>query len=91
MDKGDVVRAAAQTAIKSILKLCPAESVPLVFRQLEAIIDDGKWRSKVGALDGLKTFVTTARDAVALELGLILPFVERAMHDTKSEVTPPFR
>lgn len=87
MDKGDVVRSAASTAIKSILKLCPPESVPAVFRQLETILDSGKWRSKVGVLDGLKSFVTTARDAVALELGNVLPHVEKAMHDTKAEVS----
>jgi len=87
MDKGDVVRAAAQAALKAILKLCPPESTGIMFRHLEAILDSGKWRSKVGVLDHLKTFVTSARDEVAAELGAILPHVENAMHDTKSEVS----
>ncbi|KAG2015782.1 multidrug resistance protein 1 [Coprinopsis cinerea AmutBmut pab1-1] len=87
MDKGDVVRSAASAAIKSILKLCPPESVPVVFRQLETILDTAKWRSKVGVLDGLKSFVASSRDVVASELGKVLPHVEKAMHDTKSEVS----
>ena len=86
MDKGDVVRAAASAAIKTILKLCPPESVPVVFHHLEAILENGKWRSKVGALDGIKGFATSARDAVASEISEILPHIEKAMHDTKSEV-----
>lgn len=86
MDKGDVVRAAASAAIKAILKLCPPESVPVVFHHLEAILENGKWRSKLGALDGIKGFATSARDAVASELSEILPHIEKAMHDTKSEV-----
>lgn len=87
MDKGDVVRAAASAAIKTILKLCPPESVPVVFHHLEAILENGKWRSKVGALDGIKGFATSARDAVASEISEILPHIEKAMHDTKSEVS----
>lgn len=87
MDKGDVVRAAATSAVKSILKLFPAESTRIVYRALETILDTGKWRTKVGILDALKSFVTPARDAVAAELGAVLPKVEGAMHDTKQEVS----
>jgi elongation factor 3 len=86
MDKGEVVRAAATTAVKAILKLFPAESTPIVFRKLESILDNGKWRTKVGVLESFKPFVTSARDAVAAELGTTLPKVEAAMHDTKQEV-----
>jgi elongation factor 3 len=86
MDKGDVVRAAASSAIKAILKLFPPESVSVVFRNLETILDNGKWRSKVGVLDGIKLFVNSARDEVAAELATLLPHVENAMHDTKAEV-----
>lgn len=87
MDKGDVVRAAALSAIKSILKLFPPESTSIVFRTLEGILDNGKWRTKVGVLDAMKGFVNPARTYVADQLGETLPTIERAMHDTKQEVT----
>lgn len=87
MDKGDVVRAAATAAVKSILKLFPPESTHVVFDTLETILEAGKWRTKVGVLDAFKVFVSPARDAVAAELGDILPKVEHAMHDTKQEVS----
>jgi elongation factor 3 len=86
MDKGDVVRIAATAASKAILKLFPPESTRIVFRILEDILDKGKWKTKVGALDAMKSFVAPARDAVAAELGQILPKVESTMHDTKQEV-----
>lgn len=86
MDKGDVVRDAATAATKAILKLFPPESTRIVFRALEDVLEKGKWRTKVGALDAMKSFVNSARDAVAAELGSILPKVEHALHDTKSEV-----
>ena len=86
MDKGDVVRAAATSANKAILKLFPPEATPIVFRTLEDIVDKGKWRSKVGALDAMKSFVNSAKEFVAKELGNTIPKVEAAMHDTKSEV-----
>jgi len=87
MDKGEVVRIAATAAVKSILKLLPPESTRIVFRNLEEILDKGKWRTKVGVLDALKSFVNVARDAVATELGNVLPKVEAAMHDTKQEAS----
>ena len=86
MDKGDVVRIAATAATKSILKLFPPEATRVVFRALEDIMDKAKWRSKVGVLDAMKSFASTARDAVANELGTTIPKVEAAMHDTKAEV-----
>lgn len=87
MDKGDVVRQAASSAVKAILKLCPPESTHIMFQALESILENGKWRTKVGVLDSMKTFVNSARDAVATELGDVLPKVEAAMHDTKQEVS----
>ncbi|KAG6830458.1 hypothetical protein H0H92_000611 [Tricholoma furcatifolium] len=87
MDKGDVVRAAASSAVKAILKVFPPESTRIVFDTLVDILEAGKWRTKVGVLDALKTFVSPARDAVAAELGTLLPKVEHAMHDTKQEVS----
>jgi elongation factor 3 len=86
-DKGDVVRTAASAAVKAILKLCPPESTRIVFRSLEDILEKGKWQTKVGVLDALKSFVVHATDAVAAELGAVLPKVEAAMHDTKKEVS----
>ncbi|KAH8107919.1 P-loop containing nucleoside triphosphate hydrolase protein [Cristinia sonorae] len=87
MDKGDVVRDAASLATKAILKLFPPESARIVFRTLEDILEKGKWRTKVGVLDAMKSFVNSARDYVASDLGNILPKVEGALHDTKSEVS----
>lgn len=86
MDKGEVVRNAAAEAVKSILKLFPPESTGQVFRVLEDVVEKGKWKSKVGALDGMKSFVKTAKDNVADELGVTIPKVEIALHDTKQEV-----
>ncbi|KAH7929882.1 hypothetical protein BV22DRAFT_1001756 [Leucogyrophana mollusca] len=86
-DKGEVVRTASASATKAILQLFPPEATRTVFRTLEDILDKGKWQTKVGALDALKSFVASARDAVADELGHILPKVEAAMHDTKKEVS----
>ncbi|KAI0063687.1 hypothetical protein BV25DRAFT_1990651 [Artomyces pyxidatus] len=87
MDKGEVVRQAVSGATKAILKLFPAESIRVVFRVLEGIIENGKWRTKVAALDALKGFVNGAEAAVANELATTLPKVVGAMHDTKAEVS----
>ncbi|KAF8481490.1 P-loop containing nucleoside triphosphate hydrolase protein [Gautieria morchelliformis] len=87
MDKGEVVRNASVEAVKAILKLYPPESTGLVFRTLEGVVEKGKWKAKVGALDSLKMFVKTARENVANELGSTLPKVELALHDTKQEVS----
>lgn len=87
MDKGDVVRAAATSSVKAIVKLFPPESTRLIFRNLEEILDKAKWKGKVGILDAFKTFVPAAKTQVADQLGETLPKVEAAMHDTKSEVS----
>ncbi|KAF7428287.1 hypothetical protein PC9H_007508 [Pleurotus ostreatus] len=87
MDKGDVVRVAATSAVKAILKLCPPESTSLIFRTLENILATGKWKAKVGVLESFKIFVTSAPEQVGLELVNVLPKVEAAMHDTKQEVS----
>lgn len=86
MDKGEVVRIAASSATKVILKSFPPESTHIVFETLEDILEKGKWRTKVGALDAMRLFVASAKDAVSKELGEVLPKVEPAMHDTKQEV-----
>ena len=86
MDKGEVVRQAAAAATKAILKLFPPVSSRLVYKALEGVLENGKWRTKTGALDAMRTFVIGAEEAVAIELGMILPAVTAAMHDTKNEV-----
>jgi elongation factor 3 len=86
MDKGEVVRQAAAAATKAILKLFPPESFRLVYKTLEGVLESGKWRTKTGALDAMRMFVIGAEEAVATELGMILPAVTAAMHDTKNEV-----
>ncbi|THH07494.1 hypothetical protein EW145_g3336 [Phellinidium pouzarii] len=87
MDKGDVVRIAAVAATKTILRLFPPEATRIVFLHLEDILEKGKWRTKVGALDSIRGLVDRAKDEVAAQLGDVLPKVERAMHDTKPEVS----
>lgn len=89
MDKGDVVRTAATSAVKAIIKLFPPESTRLIFRNLEETLDKAKWKGKVGILDAFKSFVPTSKTQVANQLGETLPKVEAAMHDTKSEVCSP--
>lgn len=90
MDKGDVVRTAASTAVKAILKPVPPESMRVIINQLEEILESGKWRTKVGVLNSIKGFVAIAPTQVADLLGDLLPKVEKAMHDTKSDVCPSF-
>jgi elongation factor 3 len=85
-DKGDVVRAAAAAAAKSILKLFPPEATRLVCRALEDSMASTKWQTKVAALDALRALVATSKEQIAGELTTVLPFVEKAMHDTKKEV-----
>ncbi|KAF7306093.1 hypothetical protein HMN09_00764400 [Mycena chlorophos] len=87
MDKGDVVRTAATAAVKAILKLFPPEATRVVFRELENILSNGKWKTKVGVLDAFRSFAATAKDAVGAELATVLPKIEGAMHDTKQEVS----
>jgi len=86
MDKGEVVRIAAVAAIKAILKIFPPQATRLLFRKLESILEEGKWRTKVGVLDSMRALAITAKEEVANDLGTVLPKVETAMHDTKSEV-----
>jgi hypothetical protein len=54
-DKGEVVRNAATTAVKAILKLFPPESTCNVIGTLEAILENGKWQTKVGVLEAFRS------------------------------------
>ncbi|KAG8690049.1 hypothetical protein FRC11_014149 [Ceratobasidium sp. 423] len=95
-DKGDVVRLAATSAVRAILALFPPEATRSVLRELLAVVSGeggGKWKTKAGALDSVRRWVeekskkTERAEYIAAELGEILPTVENAMHDTKSEVS----
>ncbi|KAJ1305703.1 hypothetical protein OPQ81_010438 [Rhizoctonia solani] len=95
-DKGDVVRLAATSAVRAILALFPPEATRAVLRELLGVVGGeggGKWKTKAGALDSIRRWVeekskkAERAEYIAAELGEILPTVENAMHDTKSEVS----
>lgn len=83
------IQVAAEKAAKQLVRLCPPELAPKVIEELFNVIEDStaKWRSKVGALELLQTFATTAKDQVAERLGEYVPRLSGAMRDTKSEVS----
>jgi elongation factor 3 len=89
MDKGQPVRSAVTSALNALIKICPAEGSRLVLDVLCRSLEDGKgWRSKVSALKAIEGLVKPgAEEYIANELGHVIPFVERAMHDTKAEVS----
>ncbi|CEL54075.1 mRNA export factor elf1 OS=Schizosaccharomyces pombe (strain 972 / ATCC 24843) GN=elf1 PE=1 SV=1 [Rhizoctonia solani AG-1 IB] len=95
-DKGDVVRLAATAAVRAILALFPPEATRVVLRELLGVVSGevgGKWKTKAGALDSIRRWVeekskkAERAEYIAAELAIILPTVENAMHDTKSEVS----
>lgn len=89
MDKGQPVRSAVNTAMGSLIKICPAEGSRMVLEVLCETLDDAKgWRTKIAALKAMEGLVKPgAEEWVAMELGRVIPIVEHAMHDTKSEVS----
>jgi len=89
MDKGQPVRSAVNTVMNSLIKICPAEASRMVFDTLCRTLDEAKgWRTKVAALKAMEGLVKPgAEEWVAMELGRIIPVIEHAMHDTKSEVS----
>ncbi|CAE6390538.1 unnamed protein product [Rhizoctonia solani] len=95
-DKGDVVRLAATSAVRAIMALFPPEATRVVLRELLGVVSGevgGKWKTKAGALDSVRRWVEEKSkkgeraEYIAAELGILLPTVENAMHDTKSEVS----
>jgi len=90
MDKGQPVRSAVTSAVNALMKICPAEGSRLVLDVLCKSLEDAKgWRSKVSALKAIEALVKPgAEEYIANELGRVIPFVERSMHDTKAEVSP---
>ncbi|WWC89603.1 uncharacterized protein L201_004528 [Kwoniella dendrophila CBS 6074] len=89
MDKGQSVRTAVNSAITALIKATAPEGSRLVLDVLCKSLEESKgWRSKVTALKAIENLVKPGSDDyIAQELGLVIPFVERAMHDTKAEVS----
>lgn len=92
MDKGTSVQKAVSSAITALVKICPPEGSRPVLDALCRALEDAKgWRSKSVALKAIEGLVKPgAEEYVANELGFVIPFVERAMHDTKAEVSHTF-
>lgn len=89
--KAEGIKDAAEKAAKALIRLAPAELAPKVIEELFAVIEGNmKWRSKVGALELLSTFATSAKDQVAERLGEYVPRLSLAMRDTKPEVRYTF-
>ncbi|WVQ99133.1 hypothetical protein IAU59_006265 [Kwoniella sp. CBS 9459] len=89
MDKGQPVRSAVNSAMTSLIKASATEGSRQILDTLCTVLEDSKgWRSKVAALKAMEGLVKPgAEDWIAPELGHVIPFVERAMHDTKAEVS----
>ncbi|KAK4055435.1 [NU+] prion formation protein 1 [Microbotryomycetes sp. JL221] len=86
--KTQSVADAAEKAAKQLVRLSPPELAPKVIEELFGVIESpAKWRSKVGALDLLATFATSAKDQVAERLGDYVPRLSTPMRDTKSEIS----
>ncbi|KZV88309.1 mRNA export factor elf1 [Exidia glandulosa HHB12029] len=90
-DKGDVVRVAANGAIKALISLTPVEATETVMQVLSSNLQTcSKWKGKVGCLKAMGTLLDGKGDEdkeeIAQMLGVLLPLVEGAMHDTKQEV-----
>ncbi|KAJ9111773.1 hypothetical protein QFC22_006432 [Naganishia vaughanmartiniae] len=88
MDKTQSIRQAAQGGVNALIKISAPEGTRQIMDILKAILDDSKgWRTKVGALKAMEGLVKPgAEEWVAEELGHVIPLIERAMHDTKTEV-----
>ncbi|OXC66078.1 hypothetical protein AYX13_05124 [Cryptococcus neoformans] len=89
MDKGQPVRSAVNSAMTSLIKATAPEGARKVFEVLTRVLEETKgWRTKIAALKAMEGLVKPgAEDYVANELGTVIPVVEHAMHDTKSEVS----
>ncbi|KAH7107535.1 P-loop containing nucleoside triphosphate hydrolase protein [Auriculariales sp. MPI-PUGE-AT-0066] len=90
-DKGEVVRTAANAAIKALISLTPVEAIEVVVQVLSTNLKaTSKWMGKVGCLKAMSILVEgkgeEEREEIANMLGVLLPLVEVVMHDTKKEV-----
>jgi elongation factor 3 len=88
VDKTQSIRSAAQSGASAIVKQSTPEGVRQILDMLKDVLTDSKqWRAKVGALKAMEATVKPGSEEwVAEQLGHIIPVVEGAMHDTKSEV-----
>lgn len=91
-DKGDVVRVAANSAIKALISLAPVEAIESVMQVLSINLRAcAKWKGKVGCLKAMGALLDgkgdEEKEEIAQMLGVLLPLVEDAMHDTKQEVS----
>ncbi|WVQ82413.1 hypothetical protein IAT38_004541 [Cryptococcus sp. DSM 104549] len=89
MDKGQPVRSAVNSAMTSLIKATAPEGSRMVFDVLSRTLSETKgWRTKIAALKAMEGLVKAgAEEYVAAELGGVIPVVEMAMHDTKTEVS----
>ena len=96
-DKGDVVREAAQTAIDDLVQLLNPLALPTLLENIFVITNSSsaKWKSKSTALQILTKLVKSGsplwKNRFSEHLGLMVPNLENAMHDTKSEVSSAAR
>ncbi len=92
MDKTQSIRQASQAALNQIVKNTAPEGIRQVANILTEILADSKgWRTKVGVLKCFEALVKPGSEEwVADILGQVIPSVEGAMHDTKSEVCQLF-
>jgi len=88
-DKTQSIRSSAQAGVNAVIKVSAPEGTRQIMHVLKMVLDESKgWRSKVGALKAMEGLVKSgSEDWVAEELGGVIPVVEHAMHDTKSEVS----
>lgn len=89
MDKAQSIRSAAQSGVNAVIKLAAPEGMRQVLAMLRDVLVESKgWRTKVGALKAMEGTVRPGSEEwVAEQLGGIIPAVEHAMHDTKTEVS----
>ncbi|PWN34889.1 uncharacterized protein FA14DRAFT_164071 [Meira miltonrushii] len=87
-DKGDVVREAAESAIKSLMALPPPEAVPEVLEQLYQVLENSatKWQAKVAALKTIGRMSDSAPEQIGEQLVDLIPHLKNRMSDTKAEV-----
>ncbi|TIA92083.1 hypothetical protein E3P81_01676 [Wallemia ichthyophaga] len=92
-DKGEAVKDAAQSAIDALISLVNPYSITSLLENIWSLTSSSsaKWKSKSMALQIITKLVKSGgplwRGRFAEHLGEIVPHLEAAMHDTKSEVS----
>jgi len=87
-DKGDVVREAAESAVKALMALPPPEAVPEVLEHLYQVLENSatKWQAKVAALKTIGRMSDQASEQIGEQLVDLIPHLKNRMSDTKAEV-----